>query len=73
MIIQLDRYRKARESSNGETLDLRRLFGNTVPKMSLREIAEDARRSASQKLPDCFENFNARDFIVNAYALATQI
>ncbi len=73
MIIQLDRYRKARESSNGETVDLRRLFGNTVPKMSLHEIAEDARRGASQKLPDSFENFNAREFIVNAYALATQI
>lgn len=73
MIIQLDSYRKARDAHNGDTVELRRLFGNTVPKLSLREIAEAAKHSASQKLPDCFENFNARDFIVNAYALATQI
>jgi hypothetical protein len=75
MIISLDRYRKARAAAveSGETFDLRRILGNTLPRVSLREIAQEACRSASQKLPDRFENFEARDFIVNAYQLATQI
>lgn len=86
MIIELDRYRKARAArearkSNSadagsiecETYETRRLFGNTVPKMSLREIREEALRSLSPVLPDSFEDFNAREFMVNAYGLATQI
>lgn len=75
MIISLDRYRKARAAAaqSAEPFDLQRILGNTLPKLSLREIAQEVSRSASPKLPDHFENFNARDFIVDAYALATQI
>jgi hypothetical protein len=73
MIIQLDHYRRAASSYDIETVESRRLFGNTVPKLSLREIEIDARRSAGTQLPDHFEGFNAREFIVNAYALASQI
>lgn len=86
MIVELDRYRKARAAREArsstsveagsiacETVETRRLFGNTVPKISLREIREEALRSLSPVLPDSFEDFNAREFIVSAYGLATQI
>jgi hypothetical protein len=73
MIIDLNSYRKTAGSYSGETAASRRLFGNTVPKLSLREIEEDARRSASPQLPDDFDDFDTRSFILNARDLASQI
>jgi len=73
MIIKLDSYRKISNNTTGETAASRRLFGNTVPKLSMQEIEDDARLNFGPLLPENFDGFNARDFIVNAYALATQI
>jgi hypothetical protein len=73
MIIQLDSYRTADSHYDGETVESRRLFGNTVPKLNLRETAHEARCNATLQLPTNFEGFNARAFVVNAYELATQI
>lgn len=76
MIIQLDKYRKTGRAASddaGETYESRRLFGNTVPKLSVAEIRYEARRSAGPRLPDSFEGVNARDMVMDAYALATQI
>lgn len=76
MIIHLDKYRKTARAAGaeaGETYESRRLFGNTVPKLSLEEIRCEARRSAGPRLPDNFDGVNARDMVLDAYALATQI
>lgn len=73
MIIKLDSYRKVNSVYDGETYESRRLFGNTVPKLSLREIEYEARRTAGPRLPDFFDSINARDLVIDAYQLATQI
>lgn len=73
MIVQLDSYRTADSSYAGETVESRRLFGNTAPKLSLRQTAHEALCSATLQLPASFDGFNARAFIVNTYELATQI
>jgi hypothetical protein len=72
MIIQLDRYRKV-ASHYADAAFESRVFGNTAPKLSLREIQGEGRRSAGPSLPDNFDNFNAGEFIGEVYALATQI
>ncbi|HTE15783.1 MAG TPA: hypothetical protein VK642_11955 [Burkholderiales bacterium] len=73
MIIQLDKYRKSSSEYAGETYESRRLFGNTVPKLSIRDIQYEALRSAGPRLPENFEGVNAREIIMDAYVLATQI
>ena len=76
MIIELDKYRKARSVKSeysGETYASCRLFGNTAPKLSIREIQYEARRSAGPRLPETFAGVNARTLVVDAYELATQI
>lgn len=73
MIIQLDSYRSADSRDAGETVESRRLFGNTVPKLHLRETAHEAMCNATLQLPTNFDGFNARAFVVNTYELATQI
>jgi hypothetical protein len=79
MIIQLDSYRTAGSPDNpsnlyaGETIESRRLFGNTLPKLNLRETAHEALCNATLQLPKNFDDFNARAFIMNARELATQI
>jgi hypothetical protein len=75
MIIQLDSYRKASSGhdGDGETYESRRLFGNTVPKLSMREMQYEARRSAGPRLPISFDGVSARHLIVDAYELATLI
>ncbi len=73
MIIQLDSYRTANGGYAGETVESRRLFGNTAPKLNLRETAYEALCNATLQLPLNFDGFNARAFVVNTYELATQI
>ena len=73
MIIQLDSYRKASSDYDSDSYGSRRLFGNTVPKMSLRDIEREAHRSAGPRLPVQFDDVNARNLIIDAYQLATQI
>jgi hypothetical protein len=76
MIIQLDSYRSADSPNShcaGETIESRRLLGNTVPKLNLRETAHEVMCSATLQLPTNFDGFNARAFVVNTYELATQI
>jgi hypothetical protein len=73
MIIPLDKYRKAKAAGDVETYETLRLFGNTVPKMSLAEIQYEARRSAGPRLPANFDGMNSREMLIDAYALATQI
>lgn len=73
MIIYLDQYRKAKNTSEVETAEMRRLFGNTVPKLNIAEIQYEARRSAGPRLPDSFDGVDAREIRMSAYALATQI
>ncbi len=73
MIIQLDSYRTPGNLYDGETAESRRLFGNTVPKLNLRQTAHEALCSATLQLPKNFDGFNARTFIMNARELATQI
>ena len=75
MIIQLDSYRKAGSSydGDGDSYESRRLFGNTVPKLSMREIQYEARRSAGPRLPDNFDGISTRHLLVDAYELATLI
>ena len=73
MIIQLDRYRSSDNGSAGETIESRRRFGNTAPKLNLRETHYEAQCNATLQLPLNFDDFNARAFIVTTYELATQI
>ena len=72
LIIQLDRYRKI-ASHYADAAYESRVFGNTVPKLSLCDIQAEGRRSAGPSLPDNFDDFNAGEFIGEVYALATQI
>lgn len=73
MIIQMDSYRKDSADDDSATYESRRLFGNTVPKLSVREIEYAARRSAGPSLPKHFDGINTRTLLVEAYELATQI
>ena len=68
MIIQMDEYRVTGQDYVDNSLDYRHICGNAVlaPKFA-------ARPGASPELPDDFDDFNAKDFIDRAYALATQI
>ena len=73
MIIEMDKYRKVSVAGDVETVESRRLFGNTVPKLSIADIQYESRRSAGANLPDDFDGADGRELRVNAYALATQI
>lgn len=73
MIIYLDQYRNAKQAPEVETAETRRLFGNTVPKLSIAEIKYEARRSAGPRLPETFDGVDTREIRMSAYALATQI
>lgn len=73
MIIQMSTYRKVADTFVAETFASRRLFGNTVPKLSLADIQYEARRSTGPRLPDNFDGINTREMLIDAYSLATQI
>ena len=73
MIIPMNDYRRADSKYAADTLDDRRLFGNTVRVPRVRTRLYEAEHSSGPQLPDDFDDFNAKDFIERAYALATQI
>ena len=73
MIIAINDYRRANSECAVEPLDERLLFGNTVRVPRVRTRHYEAQHLSSPQLPDDFDDFNAKDFIERAYALATQI
>lgn len=68
MIILMDNFRRPEPNYSDDSLDYRHIRGNALParKYALHGVA-------SPVLPDAFDDFNAKDFIDRAYALATQI
>ena len=75
MIYSMDDYRRIdNEYDSGADSDRRRQyerFGNAVPKL-LRAMVEPELQD-SPDLPVDFDDFDAREFIEQAYSLATQI
>ena len=68
MIISMDNYRQAGQDYTDDSLDYRHLCGNALPARKY-----ESRGAASPMLPVDFDDFNAKEFIDRAYALATQI
>ena len=68
MIILMDNFRRPEQNYTDDSLDYRHVRGNALP---VRKYA--SRDAASPVLPDDFDDFNAKNFIDRAYALATQI
>ncbi len=68
MIIPMDNFRLPAQHYCDDSLDYRHVRGNALP---VRKYA--SRDAASPVLPDNFNDFNAKEFIDRAYALATQI
>ena len=78
MIISMNDYRRIDneyDASSAEGHDLRRRayenYGNTTPALQLATLESELHDSPD--LPMDFDDFDARDFIERAYALATQI
>ena len=68
MIIPMDNFRLAEQDYTDDSLDYRHLCGNALPARKY-----ESRGAASPMLPVDFDDFNAKEFIDRAYALATQI
>ena len=77
MIISMDDYRRIDseyDASSEVGQDLRRrAYGNAVPALQLAAVESEAEGLDSPDLPDDFDDFDAKEFIERAYALATQI
>ena len=75
MIISMNDYRRIdNEYDSGADSDRRRAYefhGNAAPALQLATVESELHDSPD--LPTDFDDFDARDFIERAYALATQI
>lgn len=75
MIISMDEYRRIdNEFDSGSISDRGRMYdrcGNAVPALQLAQVQAVAFDAPA--LPVDFDDFDAREFIERAYALATKI
>jgi hypothetical protein len=75
MIISMDDYRRIDgEFDSGADSDRRRMYeqrGNAVPALQLAQVQNDP--LDAPVLPVDFDDFDAKEFIERAYALATHI
>lgn len=78
MVIDMDNYRRTDSEFDADAdVARRRAYGNTAPALQLAEVETEANATwlDTPTLPeaDDFDDFDAKEFIEQAYALATQI